>query len=81
MPWLPLAILLIATLTVAALALILFPPGEEQDEQPKEVDVTDDAGDEAAEEDLAPPPINGDPPRTGANEVPRTAPDPPNEPA
>ena len=28
MPWLPLAILLIVALTVAALALILFPPGE-----------------------------------------------------
>jgi len=32
MPWLPLAILLIAALTAAALALILFPPGEEGDE-------------------------------------------------
>jgi hypothetical protein len=28
MPWLPLAILLVAALTIAALALILFPPGE-----------------------------------------------------
>ena len=37
MPWLPLAILLIATLTVAALALILFPPGEADD------DLTDDS--------------------------------------
>lgn len=30
MPWLPLAVLLIVALTAAALALILFPPGEDQ---------------------------------------------------
>ena len=30
MPWLPLAILLVAALTIASLALILFPPGEDR---------------------------------------------------
>jgi hypothetical protein len=66
MPWLPLAILLIAALTIAAIALILFPPGEVRD-QVVESDITDNPGEEADEvdfaddeDDLSPPPADGD---------------------
>ncbi len=81
MPWLPLAILLIATLTVAALALILFPLGEEQEERPEDDNFTDDARDEAAEENLSSPLAGGDPPLAGEGEIPLAATDHPHEPA
>src|SRR5688572_29505817 len=51
MPWLPLAILLIAALTIAAIALILFPPGEVRP-QVAEGDIIDGAGDEPDEGDF-----------------------------
>jgi hypothetical protein len=72
MPWLPLAILLVAALTIAALALILSPPGE-GGERVVEDDITGDVGDEtiddASDDDgeaasganVAPPPPVGDP--------------------
>jgi hypothetical protein len=67
MPWLPLAILLIAALTIAALALILFPPGE-GGAPIDQGDITDGVGGEEMTEgdiaddadDLTPPPAGGD---------------------
>jgi hypothetical protein len=52
MPWLPLAILLIAALTIAALTLILFPPGE-GGVQAGEGDITDRVGEESDEDIVA----------------------------
>jgi hypothetical protein len=69
MPWLPLAILLIAALTIAALALILFPPGEVR-EQAVEDDIIDDAGEESDEDDLADDEDNLSPPSHPLRRVP-----------
>jgi hypothetical protein len=66
MPLLPLAILVVAVLTIAALALILFPPGE-GGVQVVEGDITDGAGGEAAEDELADTDDGG---ITGANLAP-----------
>jgi hypothetical protein len=72
MPWLPLAILLVAALTIAALALILFPPGEggppvaegditvDVDAEATDNDLADDADDEATGANVAPPPPGDD---------------------
>ena len=75
MPWLPLAILLVAALTIAALALILFPPGEGRtqvaeggiSEDDHEAMAEDNSGDVAEEEamvgtNLAPLPPGDDHP-------------------
>jgi hypothetical protein len=72
MPWLSLAILLIVALTIAALALILFPPGEVRDqavegditvgadEVASEEDAADDVDAQATADDLTPPSADGD---------------------
>jgi hypothetical protein len=82
MPWLPLAILVVAALTIAALALILFPPGE-GGAQVGEDDITEGVRDETAEANVAedvdeaatgvnltPPPPGGDPPLAREDEEP-----------
>lgn len=84
MPWLPLAILLIVALTAAALALILFPPGEPS-EDAGEDDIADgdgettaedephaDAADEATEDDPTPSSVDSHPPLSEEDEGPRT---------
>lgn len=80
MPWLPLAILLVAALTIAALALILFPPGEGGaqpvgddlhpvgDEEATEDDATDAADDATTGANLAPPPPGDVAPQQGEGE-------------
>jgi hypothetical protein len=73
MPWLPLAILLVVALTIASLALILYPPGEggahavEDDitddvsEAPTDDELAADAGGAMAGASLAPPPPDDGP--------------------
>jgi hypothetical protein len=75
MPWLPLAILLVAILTIAALALILFPLGE-GGEQVAEDEITALPDGEMAEDNLSPPSADGDPPLRGEGEEPLPAPEP-----
>jgi hypothetical protein len=71
MPLLPLAILLVAALTIAALALLLFPPGE-GGPPVAEDDITAGVDTEAAGNDLA---AGTDDEATGAN----VAPPPPDD--